>query len=115
MVWSKLDPNLQKRVKLIVMMAPEPVGRFEMSMAGWLGIRSSDDISLRPFMANLPKDKVTCIYSVEEKNDGETGCALPELNGATLVERTGGHHFGGEYLEIAKLILHRWAASEGRR
>jgi len=115
MVWAKLDPDLQKRIKLIVMMAPEPVGRFEMSMAGWLGIHSPDDVSLGPFLANLPKDKVTCVFSVEEKNDGNTGCTLPELDGATLVERTGGHHFGGEYLAISKLILDRWAASEARR
>lgn len=114
MVWTKLDSDLQKQVKLIVLMAPEPVGRLEMSMAGWLGIRSSADISLRPFMAALPKDKVTCIFSVEEKAAGDTGCTLPELKGATLIERTGGHHFGGEYLEIAKLILARWAAAEGR-
>ncbi|WP_409561445.1 virulence factor family protein [Hyphomicrobium sp. MC8b] len=112
MVWTKLDPDLQKQVKLIVLMAPEPVGRLEMSMAGWLGIPSSADISLRPFMAELPKDKVTCIFSVEEKADGDTGCTLSELKGATLIERTGGHHFGGAYLEIAKLILDRWAAAE---
>lgn len=112
MVWAKLDPDLQKEVKLIVLMAPEPVGRLEMSMAGWLGIRSSADISLRPFMTELPKDKVTCIFSAEEKADGDTGCTLSELKGATLIERTGGHHFGGEYLEIAKLILDRWAAAE---
>lgn len=115
MVWQNLDPDLGKRVKLIVMMAPEPVGRLEMSMSGWLGIHSSDDISLRPFLTELPKDKVMCIFSVEEKKDGDTGCTLSELNGATLVERTGGHHFGGEYLDIAKLILDRWAASEAHR
>ncbi|MFT3730508.1 MAG: AcvB/VirJ family lysyl-phosphatidylglycerol hydrolase [Hyphomicrobium sp.] len=114
MVWAKLDPDLQRRIKMIVMMAPEPVGRFEMSMSGWLGIHSSDDISLRPFLAELPKDKVTCIFSAEEKNDGDTGCTLPELKSATLIERTGGHHFGGEYLDIAKLILDRWKASQSR-
>lgn len=114
MVWSKLDRDLQKDVKLIVLMAPEPVGRLEMSMAGWLGIPSSADISLRPFMAELPKDKVTCIFSIEEKTAGDTGCTLPELKDATLIERTGGHHFGGEYLEIAKIILDRWTAAERR-
>ena len=113
MVWAKLDPDLQQKVKMIVMMAPEPVGRLEMSMAGWLGIHSSADISLRPYLAELPKDKVACIFSVEEKKDGDTGCTLPELKGATLIERTGGHHFGGDYMAIANLIRNRWATVEG--
>ncbi|MBS0234210.1 MAG: virulence factor family protein [Proteobacteria bacterium] len=115
MVWAKLDPDLQKKIKLIVMLAPERVGRFEMSMSGWLGIRSAEDISLRPFLAELPKDKVVCIYSAEEKTDGTTGCTLPELSGAALIERTGGHHFGGAYKALAQLILDRWAVIEAKR
>lgn len=115
MTWAKLDSDLKQRTKLIVMMAPEPVGRLQMSMSGWLGIRTSEDISLRPYLAELPKDKVECIFSVEEKTDGNTACTLSDLNGATLIERTGGHHFGGEYVEIAKLVLDRWATVEVRR
>ena len=78
-------------------------------MSGWLGLASSKDISLRPFLAEMPKDKVMCVYSAEEQKAGSTGCTLPELDGATRVERTGGHHFGGAYKEIAQLLLRRLA------
>jgi type IV secretory pathway VirJ component len=107
LAWPKLDPATQKEIKLIAMLGPEPVAREQMSMAGWLGLSSSADIPLGPYMAQLPKDRVMCVYSVEEQKDGSTGCTLPELDGAMGVARTGGHHFGGAYREIARTILDR--------
>jgi type IV secretory pathway VirJ component len=111
LVWPKLDPATRNEIKLIAMLGLEPVARLRMSMAGWLGMASSEDISLRPFLAEMPKDKVMCVYSDEEQKAGSTGCTLPELDGATRVERTGGHHFGGAYKEIAQLLLRRLASS----
>jgi type IV secretory pathway VirJ component len=107
LAWPKLDPGTQKEIKFIAMLGLEPVARLRMSMSGWLGLASSKDISLRPFLAEMPKDKVMCVYSAEEQKAGSTGCTLPELDGATRVERTGGHHFGGAYKEIAQLLLRR--------
>lgn len=107
LAWPKLDPATQREIKLIALLGPEPVAREQMSMAGWLGLSSSADIPLGPYMAQLPKDRVVCVYSVEEARDNSTGCTLPELKGATLLPRTGGHHFGGEYPEIARAILDR--------
>ena len=46
-------------------------------------------------------------YSVEEQKDNNTGCTLAELDGATRISRTGGHHFGGDYDDIARIILER--------
>jgi type IV secretory pathway VirJ component len=110
LAWPKLDPATQNEIKLIALLGPEPVARTQMSMAGWLGISSSADIPLGPYMAKLPKERVMCVYSVEEQKDNNTGCTLPELKGATLVPRTGGHHFGGDYQEIARIILDRLRA-----
>ena len=52
---------------------------------------------------------------VEEQKDNDTGCTLPELDGATRVARTGGHHFGGDYQEIAQIILDRLRAVSAER
>lgn len=107
LAWPKLDPVTQKEIGLIALLGPEPVARKQMSMAGWLGLSSAADIPLGPYMAQLPKDRVLCVYSVEEQKDGSTGCTLPELDGATRVARSGGHHFGGDYQEIAQIIVDR--------
>lgn len=110
LAWPKLDPKTQSEIKLIAMLGLEPVARLQMSMAGWLGLSSSADIPLGPYLAQLPKDRVMCFYSEEEQKDNSTGCTLSELNGATRVARTGGHHFGGKYQEIARIILDRLRA-----
>lgn len=111
LAWPKLDPSTQSEIKLIAMLGLEPVARLQMSMAGWLGLSSSADVPLGSYLAQLPKDRVMCVYSVEEQKDNNTGCTLPELDGATRVARTGGHHFGGDYEEIARIILDRLHAA----
>ncbi|WP_144061317.1 virulence factor family protein [Hyphomicrobium denitrificans] len=115
LTWPKLDPATQSEIKLIAMLGLEPVARLQMSVAGWLGLNSSADIPLGPYLAQLPKDRVMCVYSVEEQKDNDTGCTLPELDGATRVARTGGHHFGGDYQEIAQIILDRLRAVSAER
>jgi type IV secretory pathway VirJ component len=107
LAWPKLDPSLQHEIRLIALLGIEPVARLEMSMAGWLGLSSASDIGLRPFLAEMPKDRLMCVYSVDEEKAGSTACTLPELDGATRIAMTGGHHFGGAYQEIAQMILHR--------
>lgn len=48
-----------------------------------------------------------CFYGVDEKEDNSTACVLPGLDGATRIERPGGHHFDGNYQVIADDILKR--------
>jgi len=114
LTWPKLAPAVQGEIKLIAMLGLEPVARLQMSMAGWLGLSSSADIPLGPYLAQLPKERVMCVYSVEEQTDNNTGCTLPELDGATRISRTGGHHFGGDYGEIARIMLDRLRSASGR-
>ena len=114
LTWPKLVPATQSEIKLIAMLGLEPVARLRMSMAGWLGLSSSADIPLGPYLAQLPKERVMCVYSVEEQTENNTGCTLPELDGAMRVGRTGGHHFGGDYDEIARILLERLSAASGK-
>ncbi|CEJ83718.1 Virulence factor family protein [Hyphomicrobium sp. GJ21] len=111
LTWPKLAPATQDQIKLIAMLGLEPVARLQMSMAGWLGLSSSADIPLGAYLAQLPKARVMCVYSVEEQKDNNTGCTLAELDGATRISRTGGHHFGGDYDDIARIILERLNAA----
>jgi type IV secretory pathway VirJ component len=67
-------------------------------------------IDVRPYLAELPKDKVLCFFGTDEIADKSTACQVPELDGATRVERPGGHHFDGNYQIIADKILERLKA-----
>lgn len=108
--WSKFAPQTKKSVDLIALLGLEPTADFEVSVSGWLGVASSSDVEVRPYLSALPRDKTICVYGKDEVADGDTACAFPEMAGTTLVERPGGHHFDGDYEVIARTILDRLRA-----
>ncbi|WP_439542898.1 AcvB/VirJ family lysyl-phosphatidylglycerol hydrolase [Hyphomicrobium sp.] len=107
MAWPQLEPNTQAQTSLIALLGISPTFDLQVSVSGWLGMSSSRDIDVRPYLPGLPKSKVLCFYGVEEKEDNSTACVLPELDGVTRIERPGGHHFDGNYQIIADEILKR--------
>lgn len=115
MTWPELEPNTQARTNVIALLGFEPTFDLEVSVSGWLGMASSTNIDVKPYLPGLPKAKVLCFYGVEEKDEDGTACVLPALDGATRIERPGGHHFDGNYEVIADAILKRIKDTEGQR
>lgn len=108
--WQKLASRTKIDTNLIVLLGLEPQSSFQISVSGLLGIApSSADVDVAPALSSLPKPKVICFYGTEEKISNQTACLAPQLTGATLVERPGGHHFDGNYEAIAKIILNALA------
>ncbi len=107
MTWPELEPATQARTHVIALLGIAPTFDLEVSVSGWLGLHSSTNIDMRPFLGKLPKERVLCFYGDEEKADNETACVLKDLAGATLIERPGGHHFDGNYQLLAEEILKR--------
>ena len=107
MTWPELEPATQARTHVIALLGISPTFDLEVSVSGWLGLHSSTNVDMRPFLGKLPKARVLCFYGEEEKSGNETACVLPELAGATLIERPGGHHFDGNYQLLADEILKR--------
>lgn len=105
--WSKLDKDTQNAVQLMVFLGLEPTTEFEITVQGWLGMSTSTELEVRPQLASLPPSKIMCFYGAAEKNDNDTACTFPELQGAQIVERPGGHHFDGDYQAVAQLIYER--------
>ena len=108
--WSKFAPQTKKAVDLVALLGLEPTADFEVSVAGWLGVASSSDVEVRPYLTSLPPEKTMCFYGKNEVADQETACVFPEIGKATLVERPGGHHFDGDYETVARMILDRLKA-----
>jgi type IV secretory pathway VirJ component len=105
--WTNLSEHTRNDIGLIVLIGVEPTVIYEVSVAGYLGVSASDEVDIRPDLKRLPVSKVMCFYGKEEKDDGDTACTLPELNGATLIERPGGHHLDGNYNAMARDVLAR--------
>ncbi len=107
MAWPQLTPQTREATVLVGLLGLEPTADLEVSVSGWLGLSSSNETAVRPFLALLQADKVMCFYGTDEKQAGDTACMFPELDRATRVERPGGHHFDGNYQAVADLMLKR--------
>ncbi len=107
LAWPYLPKDAQARTKLIALLGLETTADLQVSVTGFLGIKDSNDIEVHPYLAGLPKDKTVCFYGSYEVKAEETACVARELDGATRVERPGGHHFDGKYEPVADIIVER--------
>ena len=107
LAWAQLGPATRDQVRLVALMGLGTTADLEVSVTGLLGVTSTQAVDARPALRTLPAERVLCFFGTDEKATGETGCLLPELAGATLVERPGGHHLSRDYGPVAKAILAR--------
>jgi len=105
--WDNLSTENRQDTKLIALLSLDPEASFEVSISGYLGLDSDTDVSIGPAAKELPHDKVMCFFGADERSPSDSGCLTPEMRGATLIERPGGHHFDGNYEPIAAMILDR--------
>ncbi len=105
LAWGKMNAATRDTTDLIGLVSPEPTADLEVTVSGWLGLSSSSEVPIQPYIASMPAGKVMCIYGADEQAENDTACTLPELSSATRLVRPGGHHFDGNYEVIADAIL----------
>jgi type IV secretory pathway VirJ component len=100
---NRLPRDLLDRVSLIVLLGPSRSTRFDFSVAEWLGVSSSKGaFPVLPEVRKLKGTKVLCLSGSDEKN---SLCGSVGSDTATSIALPGGHHFGGNYREIVRIIL----------
>lgn len=105
--WPCLSPASKASTRLIALMGPEPTALFEITVMDLLGVTMWDETDIRPAVARLPHARLMCFYGREEREADDTGCTVPEMRGATAVERPGGHHFDENYAPVADMMIER--------
>lgn len=101
-IYNRLSKPDQDSVKLLALLALANKADFEIHVSGWLG-QSGGEVSLAPELAKMSKQKVLCIYGVEEKS--ATACSGLANTEATLLELPGDHHFDQDYPKLTGKIL----------
>lgn len=99
---ARLPAELRPALALIALLGPERTTDFEFHLTDWLG---GDDPTARPIAPEVAKLRGLRLLCVQGADEDESLC--PTLD-ATLAHRMvlpGGHHFGGDYAEIASRIL----------
>lgn len=101
-VISRLAPDLRQRITSVSLLGLSEYASFEVHVADWLPGVSSKDSPVLPELAKLRDLRVLCVYGEGEK---DTLCPRISSNGIRALRVGTGHHFGGNYDEIADAIL----------
>ncbi len=101
-IYNQLPATDQASVSLLALIALGQQADFEIHVSGWLG-KTSGEQTIAPQLAQIPKQKLLCIYGVDEKQ--ETACTGLSNSPASILELPGGHHFDEDYPKLTGLIL----------
>jgi type IV secretory pathway VirJ component len=105
-VYNRMPAPERDKVKLMALLGLGKEADFEIKITGWLGLPpSAAALPEQPEISKIPPNLVQCFYGDDET---DSMCpALAKLNLA-VIRTPGGHHFGGDYLRLARLILDGW-------
>ena len=100
-VVNRLPADLRERVASVSLLGIDANASFEVSIADWVG-SGGGGAPTRPELAALTQLPVLCIYGA-----GESDSICPGLTAGRIARAQigTGHHFGGEYAQLADRIL----------
>lgn len=100
--WSRLSKSARDSVRLVALLGLSKTADFELSVSGWLGMKSGTHDVLKAAAA-LPMDRVLCIYGKDELQgaDDDVACASDVFPASARLEEPGGHHFDENYEALA--------------
>lgn len=74
---------------------------FEFHVANWIG-GDSDGLPVKPEIEKLSSADTLCVYG---DDDDESICPKVSAQHARVIKLPGGHHFGGNYVPLAQLVI----------
>lgn len=100
-VVNRLPADLKADIDSVSLLGFDARASFEVSIADWVGSEDAGPAT-RPELAKLAGLPVLCIYG-----EGEKDTICPSLASTQVrIEQVGtGHHFGGDYAQLADRIL----------
>jgi type IV secretory pathway VirJ component len=100
---NRLPPQSRALVKMTALIGIGETAAFEFHVANWIG-SGSDELPIGSEIARLSAADTLCLYG-----DGDDDSICPKVGAthARVIKLPGGHHFGGDYQGLAKLILER--------
>ncbi|HEY4210915.1 MAG TPA: AcvB/VirJ family lysyl-phosphatidylglycerol hydrolase [Steroidobacteraceae bacterium] len=97
---NRLQPLTREQVKLIALIGISKDAAFEFHVTNWLG-GGTNGLPTAPEMRKLSGSNTLCIYG---DDDEDSVCPSVAAANAKVIKLSGGHHFGGDYAGLAKLI-----------
>jgi type IV secretory pathway VirJ component len=102
-VVNRLPQELRARIASVNMLGLSDNASFEIHVAGWVPGSETGSAPVKPELARMRGIDALCLYGAGEIHDP---CARFAGGSLTALPVGQGHHFGGEYDELAAAILH---------
>ncbi len=101
---NRLSKESRLKIGALVFLAQEPHVDFQFHVSDWLTSASHDtSLEVMPEMHLLAKQNVLCVYGIDEKKTST--CSKLDTTLFKVVQMPGGHHFNGQYEQLADIIL----------
>lgn len=98
---SRLPKDLREKIKIMALLGPDITTDFEIELKDyWSNPKSKYEVL--PEVKKCQPLKTLCFYGTEEKN---SLCHDLDPSVAQSIVFPGGHHFGGDYERIARIII----------
>jgi type IV secretory pathway VirJ component len=103
--YNRLSETDKARIPQMTLLALSHQVDYEVSVLGWLGAAESEGAG-DPVndLKSIDSKIVQCIYGTDE-DEGEDACSGLKASGAEIIPIDGGHHFDGDYVELAGRII----------
>jgi type IV secretory pathway VirJ component len=109
-VINRLPPDSRSKVVMAVFLTLEPTIDFEIHAGDIFNFNSSRAQPVKPELDQYTGIPGLCFYGKDELDSLCRGLKIPNVE---VIEMKGGHHFGGEYQRLGKLILERLPPAQG--
>jgi type IV secretory pathway VirJ component len=98
---NRLPAATRAMVKLTTLIGVSEAAAFEFHVANWIGA-DSDGLPVKPEIDKLSAADTLCVYG---DDDEDSICPRVSPQHARVIRLPGGHHFGGNYLPLAQLVI----------
>jgi type IV secretory pathway VirJ component len=102
---SRLPPDIKDEVGLVSLLSPERTTAFEVQATGWLGVHNNAGMPIGPELKKLSGLHLQCIYGTDEAADSLCTTPAATAADASVIAKSGGHHFDHNYDQLADQIL----------
>ena len=103
-LYTRLPEDVRGSVRTLSLMGLSDTASFEFHLSDWIPGSGGAGRATAPEVRRITGAQVLCLYGAEEDDS-----PCPKLAGPTVkaVALGGGHHFGGDYAQLAEQILAR--------
>ncbi len=106
---NRMAPDTRDQIKLMSLIGLSEHASFEIRLQGILGAANEDGPPTVPELARIKNIPIQCVYGFDENDTACTDKTLSQM--VERVEMSGGHHFNGDYHDVANAIV---AAAKGK-